>query len=493
MGAAVVPQYTDVPEGFTVEPAAFSDIPAGFAVAPQAIKPTQPTTQTEATMRRLGLIDGIKSGAAGLADVAISGARGLVNKPAASMAGLVGAINPNDTYMGARDRARADIATDRQLIRDDRLRTPQGPGIAAMTRAASAAGPSMPGGFNAILGPAIDMAGRGIEAVFGPEARDFAGSAASLATLRAPAVMRAEPRGVPRAAPPRPVHAPAPALEELRLAAQDAYTSADNAGVVISRDTMARIAREVKGEMAEAGIDATLHPDSMAALNRLTAAGAEHHSLKGAEILRRIIKDAEASTKPADAQKASIMRDAFDERMEALGENDVIAGQPGLAMQILQDARQLYSRTAKGEDIDELFRRAELKAGANYTAAGIETALRQEFRALAMNRRRFRRFTAEEQAAIERVAKGGGLENAMRYFGKFAASSPLALFLSSGLGMMFGGPVAAVAAPIAGLAARRRAAQLTTKNANAASELVRRGPTNALYRAPPAENALARK
>lgn len=478
-----MPQYADIPAGFQVKQAAYSDLPPGFSVSAQPSAPQAPSRKFVGPMPEFG---SAKDFAIGAGDLLVSGARALVNKPATTLAGLVGAVNPNDTYIAARDRERAKIATDRYAVRDERLRTPQGQTLATLLSVLPKTEAQL----------ALALPGELGQAVGGEAGRDVADSAMMLATLRTPEAMTAKvPRIAPRAPAPRPVRAPAPSLEELGSAAKDAYASAENAGVVISRDTMARIAREVKGEMADQGIDATLHPDSLAALNRLIAAGENHTSLKGAEILRRVIKDAEASTKPADARMASVMRDAFDERIEGLGANDVIAGQPGIGVHLLQDARQLYSRTAKGEDIQELFRRAELKAGANYTAAGIETALRQEFRALAMNKRRIRRFTPEEQAAIELVAKGGSLENAMRYFGKFSASSPLAMALSGSLGMMFGGPLAAIGVPIAGTVAKSKAAQLTMRNANAVSELVRRGPQNALAPAPQPEagNALTRR
>lgn len=440
----------------------------------------QPKTQTESVMRRLGLIrdqqpgqsqyGGLGEEAVGLGESALSLASGALAGPVSGLAGIGAALIP-----GGRTGAQAVEGTANAMTYQPRGRVGQR--------------------TNAAIAKPFEMLDRAATYLGDPteSGSPLVATGIKTALLAAPMALARGMRSGPRPTAPRPARVPVPEVADLKSAASDAYESANNAGVIISRDAMARVAREIKGEMANEGIDATLHPDSMAALNRLMASGEEHASLKGAEILRRVIKDAEASTKPADARMASRMRDAFDERMEGLAGSDVLSGESGLAMQSLQNARQLYARARKSEDIQELFHRAELKAGANYTAAGIETALRQEFRALAMNNRRMRGFNAEERAAIEKVAKGGPVQNAVRLLGKFAPSGAVSTALSTGLGFMFGGPIGAAALPAAGAIAKQGAARATIANANRASELVRRGPGNSLYRAPEAtQNALTR-
>jgi hypothetical protein len=159
---------------------------SGPMARPKA-QPTAPTqgfvgpTQEQANKPRINPqmaspLDAIK----GVADVAISGARSLVNKPSATLMGLVGGVNPNDTYMAARDRQQQAIATDQGLVRDSRLRTPQGHIVADKLG-------NLPGVRQ--LGQAVNWAGQKIEDVAGPEARDFIESATMFGTLgRAPKV-----------------------------------------------------------------------------------------------------------------------------------------------------------------------------------------------------------------------------------------------------------------------------------------------------------------
>jgi hypothetical protein len=125
----------------------------------------------------------------GAADVAVSGVRSMVNKPAASLMGVVGAVNPNDTYMGARDRYRGAIATDELAVRDDRIRTPQGQNLStALMATAPKTGPG------ALLGPIMEAGYGAVEKFLGPEARDFTESATMLAGAKMPRAATAVPR-----------------------------------------------------------------------------------------------------------------------------------------------------------------------------------------------------------------------------------------------------------------------------------------------------------
>lgn len=120
---------------------------------------------------------GWKDAAIGAADIAISGVRGIVNEPSTTLAGLFGAVDPNDTFMAAKGRQRAAIEGDDLLVKSERLRTPQGELMAQIM------------GLNPqlkLLGDVLNAGGEGIERVAGPEARDVAESALTLGTLRTP-------------------------------------------------------------------------------------------------------------------------------------------------------------------------------------------------------------------------------------------------------------------------------------------------------------------
>jgi hypothetical protein len=263
-----------------------------------------------------------------------------------------------------------------------------------------------------------------------------------------------------------------PTIEELSAASTAAYKRAREAGVVVSDESFGTFKQKVSDAMKEEGIDPSLHPDSTAALKRLSETeGAV--SLQQLETLRKIANDAQGSVKPADKRLAGQIVDEIDDFIDNLSEKDVNAGDPKAAA-AFKEARGLYSRKKKAEEIQQLIHRAELSTP-NFSASGMENALRTEFRVLAKNEKKMRRFNAEERAAIEKVAKGGSTENALRMLGKFAPTGPVSGVLSGGAGFMAGGPVGAVALPTAGLLGRYAATQMTLRNAQAAQELMRRG------------------
>jgi hypothetical protein len=295
----------------------------------------------------------------------------------------------------------------------------------------------------------------------------------------------------PPVAPERPpglasVSEAAPTKEALKSASQAAYAKAEQAGAVVTAESFEKAKGTIQSMLDKQGLDPTLHPDTTAALKRITDTEGPV-TLEKLETLRRIAKDAEGSAKPADRRLAAKTVDTLDNYTSTLSQKDLSAGTPD-AVGALNEARNLWSRQAKADTLDELMSRAELSAP-NFSGSGMENAVRTEFRGLAKNPRRMRLFTPEEQAAIRRVAQGGAVENTLRMLGKLAPTGSLSTAISAGAGFVAGGPGGAVALPVAGAAARLAATRMTLRNAARANELVRRGPANAL--APVKRNALA--
>lgn len=271
--------------------------------------------------------------------------------------------------------------------------------------------------------------------------------------------------------------AEAPSLEDLRSEKDAAYKRAENTGVVISRNALTRLKVELVNDLQKEGIDKDLHPKATAAVKRILDSKGQL-KLSEIETLRKIANDAKGSIEKSDARLGARIVDKLDDFEANLSESDVVSGSPEAAT-AYKEARALNTRVSKAQDIGDLFERAKNKAGANFSQSGMENALRQEFKALANNKNRMRRFTPEEKAAIQRVARGAPLENAMRMLGKFAptggVSGPLGVMLgASGFGVI----------PAAGMAGRAVATRMTMRNANAAEQLMRRGPVNQIAKTP---------
>lgn len=277
-----------------------------------------------------------------------------------------------------------------------------------------------------------------------------------------------------------------PTTERLRKMATAAYERAEGAGIIISKDSFGKTVRNLQAAMANEGIDATIHPKVTAAMKRLMDTEGANVTLKGAQMLRRVIQSAARSTDPDERRLASIMLDKFDDYIENLGRKDVLnvaAGAAERASKSLKRARQLWSRYRKAEFLEGLIERAGTRAG-QFTGSGFENALRTEFRRIALNAKELRRFSPAEQAAIKRVAKGGKLGNVFRWFGKFSpeggvVSASLGTGVGGAVGAKIGGPAGAAigAGTVAGLGAagRRAATAATRRNASRAAELARAG------------------
>lgn len=343
----------------------------------------------------------------------------------------------------------------------------------------------------------------------------FAGESRAVASAPAkipPNVRRASPRGDPVPAQPREmagpdapgaqvpaaspqakrpaglegVRTPAPSIDELSEAASAAYKRAEDAGVNVSEFSFKKFKGRLLKNLGER-VDPTLHPDTTATLKRIFDTKGDL-TLEQLENLRRIANDAKASTKPADQRLASKIVDEIDDYVGSLGEGDVISGKVK-DIAALKEARDFYSRKMKAQEINGLIERAKLSAP-NFSASGLENAIRTEFRNLAKNDKRMKRFTPAERAAIIKVAKGGPVENVLRMIGKLAPRGIVSTALSGGLGMMTAGPAGSALMMGAGELGRFGATRMTMKNALAAEELMRRGPVAPQKIATPPRNAL---
>lgn len=272
-----------------------------------------------------------------------------------------------------------------------------------------------------------------------------------------------------------------PSASELKAAARNQYDTAEKAGVIIKDSSIKDLGKDITDAVTNAGIDATLHPKALAAVKRITNTQS-HVTLKGMDILRRVANGAAGSMDKDEARIAHIIVDKLDDFVENLGPDHVLAGDAPAASKALQDARGLWARSAKGSTIENLMERAKNRAE-TIGGSGYENALRVEFRQLAQNDKRLRRFSKPEQEAIRDVARGGKIENAARLLGKLAPTNSITMLGS--LGAAAYNP-ATVAVPLAGMAGREAATAMTLNKARKASELVRRGGPK-----PPGKNVLA--
>jgi hypothetical protein len=282
-----------------------------------------------------------------------------------------------------------------------------------------------------------------------------------------------------------------PSTKDLKTAASEAYKTAEDQGVVIRQDSFQNAVADIKATAQKAGIDEGLHPKAMAVLARFDKDAAQGPvTLEKAETLRRVASGALDSQAPSERRIAHIIVDRLDDYIGALKPADVasgVSGDPALisafnlptgdaaaATDALAQARDLYARSAKSAAVDRMVEKAKNAVGANYTAAGMDTALRQQFRALANNPRAFGRFSQAEQAAILQVVRGGPVQNTLRLIGKLSPNSTFPIASELAVAGTGHGDVAAGMA-LGGAVAKHIAAKMGSASVSALSDLIRRG------------------
>lgn len=283
-----------------------------------------------------------------------------------------------------------------------------------------------------------------------------------------------------------PVPAPIPTVAQLKEQAAALYKVVDDSGITISNASATRAVNAIEQAMQKRGIRKKLTPDTRTALDEIIKdAKAGDITLAKSEELRQVINQAKGALKPADAAAAQKLGDLWDDFIETLKPSD-IAG-PGAAnvdqvKQYLLSARNLWSRARKSDEVQELLRKAEINVQSQQGNISLSQAIRTQFRQLATNSRRLKRFTPEERQFITRVATGDSLERAARTLGKFAPNQTMTglgeLALAGGA-IVSGNPAliaGAVMLPITAGLAKRLSSVRTEKFARQASEAVRRGP-----------------
>lgn len=279
-----------------------------------------------------------------------------------------------------------------------------------------------------------------------PEGQRAAFEAATLMTPGAPAAGATPKALAPAVSKPRIAAQPKPAMEvpglpprvqalrdsflpdgvpttaQLESAKRALYQEADRSGVAFTKEASARLVNRVRNELK--GHDRDLHPAAAGLLRRFEEDGARPLTMSEVDILRKLSSDVAASKTPGESMFGSKAIGAVDDFLDKVPMSQVIAGDKNAALATLKEARSLNTRFKKSELFDKILANAEDKAGANYTQAALETALRQEFRAISKkineNHPSVRSLTAEEKALVKDIVRGNLGRNIARGVGKFA-------------------------------------------------------------------------
>jgi hypothetical protein len=269
-----------------------------------------------------------------------------------------------------------------------------------------------------------------------------------------------------------------PTRGEIRDASSAAYARAEASGGMLPQNSLGGFVQQAEQMLTQQSFDKGLHPNTLAALTRLydeaSSPQIAGHTVQGAEVLRRVLSSAETKALKSpdgadDARLAGQLLDDFD---------DFIDKSLPTSSAEYRTARALWNTQRKAQDIETLFERARTRSG-QYSVSGMENALVAEFRSLALNPRRLRRFSPKEQDAIKGVAEGNFIQNRLRDLGKLDPFRGGVSALPTLVGSL-ASPDLGVGLAVAGVAGRAGATALRKRSARNVDELVRSGAIPAM-------------
>jgi hypothetical protein len=249
--------------------------------------------------------------------------------------------------------------------------------------------------------------------------------------------------------------APVPTSDKLKAEAAALYRKSASQGAMIKPQSIQQAGIDILQKVSnKVAIDPQVDAEAMAVIRRLQSNIYEPQSLEQLDLTRQFLAAAKA-TGGRSGKFAGDALELWDDYVNNLKVGDIAnAKNPNVALKALQNARSAYAKSKKVETLEDLLTSAELRGEVNYTQAGVEQGIRQKTRALVENPKQMRYFTKGEQDMLRAVAKGGTINNMLRWIGKVSPSSIVGLGAGTYVVGSNLGPAAAAAVPVIGAGAK---------------------------------------
>jgi hypothetical protein len=293
----------------------------------------------------------------------------------------------------------------------------------------------------AIVSPTAVMTGQTVTEATG---NPLYGAATTLATGAAGGVKR-------------PQKQEALSTQALDRIATDRYDQLQRSGVQLKTDEFVNAMDDIAKGLRQEGYTPKAFPKVAGAIEELTST-AQPKDWTELQALRKMIRSGQKSIEPEERRMASILLDDYDNYLMTVPKESIASGDMKNAGQLWSEARNAYSKMKKSEVFEDMLNEAKLDKS-KFTQSGEENSLAKQLRQLAKNDKKMRLFTKDEQDAIEQAAKGGNVQNMLKFFGRFAPTGVVPVGLSVGttaLAPMIGIPLTIGAAGSRGLATNMR-------------------------------------
>lgn len=221
---------------------------------------------------------------------------------------------------------------------------------------------------------------------------------------------------------PSPTITPTPSIHD---AADAAYTAAEKSGMTYTPEAYSSAVSAIKGKVADFGgtgpfadLTSSLYPKSAKLVERLSSLEGTSPSLMDVNNATKIAGGI-AKSGSEEGAVGSAIRGSLRDFVNNTTPEQVASGDVGAGVQSINDARDLWKQYKNAETFDAAMEAAKNKVSANYTSAGMLTALRQEFKKVIQSNQ-FKFFSPEQQSAIQNIVDGDASENTERYIGMMA-------------------------------------------------------------------------
>jgi len=259
-----------------------------------------------------------------------------------------------------------------------------------------------------------------------------------------------------------------PSEKALSNIADSAFQRAKKEGVEIDNQKFIKDAQDLTIDLRELGYDERLHPKVAVAIEILTNPD-KPKDLSEIKTIRKFMQEAQKSGDETEKMIGTELKHRFDEFLATIPKENLVGGSKE-GLRSWKEGQMAYSRLSKSQIFTDMMKRAEIDA----KNIGVEKSLSNQLDALAKNDKRMRLFTKAEQEAITEAAKGGNVQNTLRFIGKFAPTNALSgLFGGSVIGLE---PTVGVPLVAAASGARMGATKMRKTQIEKLAEAMRTNP-----------------
>ena len=209
-------------------------------------------------------------------------------------------------------------------------------------------------------------------------------------------------------------------MQDVRQRAGRAYTKVDDLGIVLSDQGAKDLLGKVSTDLSAARYLPENAPAVQTVLNKYESIVSKGNvSFNDVDQMRQLAGDLLKSSDKNIYRLGKQMTSSIDDYVANLSPKNIVAGQGGIdeAVKTIMSARKDWRNLSRATTLDDILNIADARA--LDPKASESELIRRGFINLVGNKEKFNLFNSDEQAAIRRVASGGGLDTVLSLIARF--------------------------------------------------------------------------